>query len=276
MYKRQAAAGAQAEVDGKTQQAREHVTRIGVFPISLDSAAVELQAQQPETLAKAQHLSQQLGSPKVLMAGVDRLDYTKGIVQRLLALEELLDSGELKKHGLKAKDISMVQVATPSRERLEDYQATRKDVERIVSRINGKHGSMGRPVVSYVHSNQSFKKLVALYLAADIMLVTALKDGMNLVAKEYVACHSDGTGALVLSEFTGAATQLTSAFMCNPYDKTQLSQTILAAATSKPSDRRARMRKMWENVREFDVDRWADSFLAELRADVASPGGEER
>ena len=273
---RAAAADAQAEVDGKAQQAREHVTRIGVFPISLDSAAVELQAQQPETLAKAQHLSQQLGSPKVLMAGVDRLDYTKGIVQRLLALEELLDSGELKKHGLKAKDISMVQVATPSRERLEDYQATRKDVERIVSRINGKHGSMGRPVVSYVHSHQSFKKLVALYLAADIMLVTALKDGMNLVAKEYVACHSDGTGALVLSEFTGAATQLTSAFMCNPYDKTQLSQIILAAATSKPSDRRARMRKMWENVREFDVDHWADSFLAELRTDATSPGKEER
>lgn len=107
-----AASDAQAEAAGKAQQAREHVTRIGVFPISLDSAAVERQAQQPETLAKAQHLSQQLGSPKVLMAGVDRLDYTKGIVQRLLALEELLDSGELKKHGLKAKDISMVQVAT--------------------------------------------------------------------------------------------------------------------------------------------------------------------
>ena len=90
-----------------------------------------------------------------------------------------------------------------------------------------------------------------------------------------MACHSDGTGALVLSEFTGAATQLTSAFMCNPYDKNQLSQTILAAATSKPSDRRARMRKMWENVREFDVDHWADSFLAELRADATSPGGED-
>ena len=270
-----AAADAQAEVDGKAQQVREHVTRIGVFPISLDSAAVELQAQQPETLWSAAP-EPTAGLAEGTDGRVDRLDYTKGIVQRLLALEELLDSGELKKHGLKAKDISMVQVATPSRERLEDYQATRKDVERIVSRINGKHGSMGRPVVSYVHSHQSFKKLVALYLAADIMLVTALKDGMNLVAKEYVACHSDGTGALVLSEFTGAATQLTSAFMCNPYDKTQLSQIILAAATSKPSDRRARMRKMWENVREFDVDHWADSFLAELRADVASPGGEER
>ena len=242
-----------------------HTCRIGVFPISLDSKKVAEAAQAPENLAASTQLRSQLGSPKVLLAGVDRLDYTKGIVQRLLALEELLDSGELERHGLASNDIAMVQVATPSRERLMEYQSTRQDVERIVSRINGKHGSMERPVVNYVHSNQPFDQLVALYSATDIMLVTSLKDGMNLVAKEYVACHSDGTGALVLSEFTGAATQLTEAYLCNPYDKAAIAATIVEVATAKPKKKRKRMKALWENVKHHDVDRWAHSFLRVLR-----------
>ena len=159
----------------------------------------------------------------------------------------------------------MVQVATPSRERLSDYQRTRSRVEQLVSQINGNHGSLGKPVVQYLHSGLPFEQIVALYTAADIMVVTALKDGMNLVAKEYVACHSDGTGALVLSEFTGAATQLTSAYLCNPYDVEELAKTILEAAEDDPSDRRERMLHLWDNVQHNDVNRWAQSFLNELQ-----------
>ena len=243
----------------------EHTARIGVFPISMDSRSVAAMAQSPENIAAANQLRSQLGNPKILLAGVDRLDYTKGIVQRLLAVEELLDSRKLEEYGIAAHDISMVQVATPSRERLQEYQHTRQDVERIVGRINGKHGTMGRPVINYVHANQPFNQLVALYSATDILLVTALKDGMNLVAKEYVSCHSDGTGALVLSEFTGAATQLTSAYLCNPFDKAAIASTIVKVATDKPKKKRKRMKALWKNVRHFDVNHWSSSFLHVLR-----------
>lgn len=232
---------------------------VGVFPISIDSTAVQRQASSPETLTAAKQLRAQLGSPKILIAGVDRMDYTKGILHRLEALEELLDSGRLE-----ASDVVMVQVATPSRERLEDYQRSREAVERIVSRINGNHGRLGQTVVHYIHSGLPFDQLIALYAAADLLLVTALKDGMNLVAKEYVAAHSDGSGALVLSEFTGAATQLVEAYLCNPFDVESIAATIIRALGDDPAEKSRRMAAMWEHVREHDVDRWASTFLQTL------------
>ncbi|MBC2681246.1 trehalose-6-phosphate synthase [Corynebacterium sp. 4HC-13] len=234
--------------------------RVGVFPISIDSAQVQAQALAPETMAEAHQLRARLGSPKWLLSGVDRMDYTKGILHRLLAVEQLLDSGRLK-----AEDVVVVQVATPSRERLEEYRATREEVERVVSRINGNYGQLGRPLVHYIHHGLPFEEIVALYATTDIMLVTALKDGMNLVAKEYVASHSDGSGALVLSEFTGAATQLTQAYMCNPHDGESICEAILSATSEDPTAQRQRMLDMWNQVQNNDVDSWAASFLAELK-----------
>ena len=241
--------------DGATRE-----VKVGVFPISIDAAHVNTTAMSPEVMARTEKLRTQLGNPKLLLAGVDRMDYTKGITHRLETLEDLLDSGELK-----AQDVVMVQVATPSRERLEDYQRVREEVERIVSRINGNHGSLGRPVVHYTHAGLPFEDITALYSAADILLVTALKDGMNLVAKEYVACHSDGSGALVLSEFTGAATQLTQAYLCNPHDPESTAAAVLHAVNDDPNSRRQRMLNMWEQVRTHDVNRWAESFLRQLQ-----------
>ncbi|RAV31355.1 alpha,alpha-trehalose-phosphate synthase (UDP-forming) [Corynebacterium heidelbergense] len=235
---------------------------VGVFPISIDSAHVAETAHSPESVAHTNQLRAQLGSPRLLLAGVDRMDYTKGILHRLEAVEKLLDDGKLK-----ANEVTMVQVATPSRERLGDYQQTREAVERVVSRINGNHGALGRPVVHYVHRSLPFEEIVALYSAADMMLVTPLKDGMNLVAKEYVACHSDGTGALILSEFTGAATQLTTAYLCNPHDPESVGRAILRADGEDATQRRERMSAMWENVRHHDVDRWARSFLGVLEGE---------
>lgn len=233
--------------------------RVGVFPISIDSRRVQQQSHTPETLAASAHLRAQLGAPKILLAGVDRMDYTKGILHRLVAVESLLDSGRLS-----AQDIVMVQVATPSRERLEDYRHTRADVERAVSRINGRYGQLGRPIIHYIHRSLPFKDLLALYAATDIMLVTAVKDGMNLVAKEYVAAHADGSGALVLSEFTGAATQLSQAYLCNPHDHESLCHAIVSAVEDPPAKKRRRMTALWEHVDVHDVQHWAATFLGQL------------
>lgn len=211
-------------------------------------------------LAQASDLRARLGNPKVLIAGVDRLDYTKGIQHRLEAIEFLLDSGRLA-----PEDVAMVQVATPSRERLDDYRRTRQQVEAIVSRINGNHGSLGRSLIHYMHSGLPFEQIVALYTAADVMLITPLKDGMNLVAKEYVACHSDGSGALVLSEFAGAATQLVQAYLCNPHDVDSIADALQLAIEDEPANKIRRMRQMWEHLQDHDVNRWADAFLQQLR-----------
>ena len=234
--------------------------KVGVFPISIDSAKVNAQANQPTVLAQASDLRARLGNPKVLIAGVDRLDYTKGIQHRLEAIEFLLDSGRLT-----PEDVAMVQVATPSRERLDDYQRTRQQVEAIVSRINGNHGSLGRSLIHYLHSGLPFEQIVALYAAADVMLITPLKDGMNLVAKEYVACHSDGSGALVLSEFAGAATQLVQAYLCNPHDVESIADALQLAIEDAPVNKVRRMRQMWDHLQEHDVNRWANAFLQQLR-----------
>ena len=245
---------------GRVIMPDERVARVGVFPISIDSQKVKDQSYSGETMAATTQLRAQLGSPKILLTGVDRMDYTKGILHRLLGVESLLDSGDLS-----PADIVMVQVATPSRERLEDYRRTREEVERVVSRINGNYAQLGRPLVHYIHHGLPFAEIVGLYAATDIMLVTAIKDGMNLVAKEYVASHADGSGALVLSEFTGAATQLTQAYLCNPHDNQSICDAILLAIKEPTVARRERMLEMWKHVEENDVDYWASTFLHQLK-----------
>ena len=201
-----------------------------------------------------------------MLLGVDRLDYTKGIVHRLRAYGELVDEGRLGPRPV------LVQVASPSRERVEAYQTLREEVEGTVGRINGQHGEVGYAPVHYLHQSYPREEMAALYLAADVMLVTPLRDGMNLVAKEYVACRNDENGTLVLSEFTGAADELAGAFLVNPHDIEGMKNAIVRAATTSPAEARRRMRAMRRRVREHDVARWAASFLDTLN-DKAQPGG---
>ena len=158
----------------------------------------------------------------------------------------------------------LVQVASPSRERVEHYRRLRDEVEVTVGRINGEHGEVGSPPVHYLHQAYPREEMVALYLAADVMLVTPLRDGMNLVAKEYVACRNDETGALVLSEFTGAADELGSAFIVNPHDIEGLKDAIVRAARISPREAKRRMRSMRRRVRDHDVAHWAATFLDAL------------
>ncbi|MDO5730131.1 alpha,alpha-trehalose-phosphate synthase (UDP-forming) [Corynebacterium sphenisci] len=239
--------------------------RVGSFPISIDSAQVIDRAGRADA-ARVRRLT---GDPAVLLAGVDRLDYTKGILRRLEAFEELLATG-----ALDPAETVLVQVATPSRERVADYRRLRAEVEHAVGRINGRFARLGRPVIHYLHRPVAFDRLLELYRATDIMLVTALRDGMNLVCKEYVACHADASGALVLSEFTGAATELDGAHLCNPHDIESVKRAVMAAVHADPADARERMARMHAQVRDHDVDLWAGAFLGELAA--AHAGGGDR
>ncbi|MGP6174576.1 alpha,alpha-trehalose-phosphate synthase (UDP-forming) [Corynebacterium sp. A21] len=226
---------------------------VAAFPISIDLAAM----QQPSA-ATVNQLRAELGNPETVILGVDRLDYTKGILQRLLAFEELLESG-----ALDPEKVTLLQIATPSRERIEQYQVARSQVEEAVGRINGRFATMGHPVVHYLHKSLPKSQLSIYYSLADIMLVTAFKDGMNLVAKEYVSLHGDGSGALVLSEFAGAAMELEEAYLCNPFDLESVKRTIHTAVQAlefNPESARERMLEMHTQVRTHDVHLWASSF----------------
>jgi trehalose 6-phosphate synthase len=247
----------EVDIDGRT-------VRVGAFPISIDSSALDKMARSKPIQQRAMQIREELDNPTTIVLGVDRLDYTKGIDVRLRALCELYADGRIT-----ADNVVMVQLATPSRERVEHYQRMRNDIEQAVGRINGEFGRVGHPAVHYLHQSIPREELISFYVAADVMLVTPVRDGMNLVAKEYVACRHDLNGALVLSEFAGAAAELTSAFLVNPHDLDGIKNAIERAIAADPDDRRRRMRALRRQVMTHDVQRWARSFLAAL-------SGEER
>jgi trehalose 6-phosphate synthase len=228
------------------------------FPISIDAKGLAEIARRDETRKRAVEIRGALGEPGLVLLGVDRLDYTKGILHRLRAYGELVADGRLGPRPV------LIQVASPSRERVEAYQTLRDEVEVMVGRINGEHGEVGYAPVHYLHQSYPREEMAALYLAGEVMLVTPLRDGMNLVAKEYVACRNDENGALVLSEFTGAADELAGAFLVNPHDIGGLKDTIVRAADMGPAEARRRMRTMRKRVFEHDVARWAAGFLDTL------------
>ncbi|MFV0306809.1 MAG: trehalose-6-phosphate synthase [Desertimonas sp.] len=231
----------------------------GAFPISIDVEEMEALAAGRSVRQGSNRLRHRLGEPEVVLLGVDRLDYTKGISQRLRAFQSLLDDGQLT-----VDRAVMVQVATPTREAVEHYQNERREIEQIVGEINGVHGRLGDPAVHYLYRSLPLDQLVTLYRTGDVMLVTPLRDGMNLVAKEYVTTRLDGDGVLVLSEFAGAADQLTDAVLVNPHDESALREAIMTAVEMHRHERRARMSRLREVVRSSDVRGWAEHFLAEL------------
>jgi trehalose 6-phosphate synthase len=239
----------------------DRIVRVGAFPISIDSADLDHKARDRNIRRRAREIRAEIGNPRKILLGVDRLDYTKGINVRLEALSELLAEGRVK-----SDDTVLIQLATPSRERVESYQKLREDIERQVGHINGEYGEVGRSSVLYLHRPVPREELIAFFVASDVMLVTPLRDGMNLVAKEYVACRSDLGGALVLSEFTGAAAELTQAYLVNPHDLEGVKDAIESAINQSDDEGRRRMRALRRQVLAHDVDRWARSFLDALAA----------
>jgi trehalose 6-phosphate synthase len=240
------------------------VVRARAYPISIDVDEMEKLANADNVLARAAEIREDLGMPQQILLGVDRLDYTKGIRQRLRAFGELVVDGRIS-----VDDTTFVQVASPSRERVEQYQQVRDDIERWVGRINGHLGTIGRPAIHYLHASYGREEMAALFRAADVMVVTPFADGMNLVAKEYVTCRSDNTGALVLSEFAGAADELKQAFLVNPHDINGVKEAMWQALQASPQELKRRMRAMRRQVREHDIAAWATNFLGDLGGKTA-------
>lgn len=237
---------------------------IAAVPISIDVAEWEARARDPEVVQRAAQLRAQLGDPAAVLLGIDRLDYTKGIEHRLTAFRELLADGTLR-----VPDAALVQVASPSRDRTLAYRNERARIEQTVGEINGTYGQVGAPAIHYIHRPVDPVDVAALYRAADVMLVTPIADGMNLVAKEFVASRLDDTGALVLSEFAGSAHELTDALLVNPYDIDGLKTAIRSALHLSAAERERRMRSMREVVGRQTVHDWADQFLSRLQSPSA-------
>jgi trehalose 6-phosphate synthase/phosphatase len=260
--------GIEADVDFIQLGGRR--ARVGVYPMGVDAKAFDTLARDPAVVADAAAIRDDAGGRKILL-GVDRLDYTKGIPRRLLSLERLLAE-----EPALQEQIRYVQIAVPSREGVESYRKFRRQVEEAVGRINGSQSTLRSTPVHYLHRSISRQQLAALYCAADVMLVTPLRDGMNLVAKEFVASRVDGDGVLLLSEFAGAASELGEALVVNPYDADAVAAAIKQALAMPLSERRARMESLRRRVFEHDVNRWAARFIEELRATAAARPKPER
>ena len=234
--------------------------RLDVFPMGIDAADFARRASTREVNAK---VIEYRDPRQRLLVGIDRLDYTKGIPRRLLAVDRLLTV-----HPEWRERIRLIQVAVPSRDNVSAYRTIRREVDALIGSINGKFATPTWTPIHYIHQSVSRDVLLALYRAADVMLVTPVRDGMNLVAKEFAASRVDEDGVLVLSEFAGAAEQLTDALLVNPYDVHGTADAVHRALTMEGPERRRRMRALRVVVFEHDVHRWTATFLQTLEAGV--------
>jgi trehalose 6-phosphate synthase/phosphatase len=243
---------------------QDRQTQVGAFPLGIDTGFWTGIAERPDVSERAQEIRSEAHGRKVL-AGIDRLDYTKGILRRLTAIELLFQSDP----GL-ARRVRVLQVVFPSRESIESYAALKRRVDEMVGRINGHFGTTADAPVRVLSRNLTPEDVAAIYQAADIMLVTPLRDGMNLVAKEFVTNRTREDGVLILSEFAGAANELTDAVLTNPYDVAGMAAQIKAALEMPKREQTERMRRLRRVVLQNDVHAWADSFLSALEGHPAT------
>ena len=235
------------------------VTRVAAFPIGIDPDRFT-QALETDVVKKHMHeLRQRFGSRKIML-GVDRLDMIKGIPQKLLGFERFLES-----HPEWRDRVLLVQIAVPTRQDVPEYQKLASQVHEIVGRINGRFGSLGSLPINHLDRSLGFEELCALYAVTDVLLVTSLRDGMNLVSYEYVACQSSNAGVLVLSEFAGAAQSLgAGAILVNPWSVIEMAGAIEHALTMSDAERRERHRQNFMHVTIHTAQAWADTFISEL------------
>ncbi len=249
-----------AGAEGTTRQVSRdgRVTRLASNPISIDEGFYSGLSASDVVREKVEELREEMGGRRVIL-GVDRLDYTKGIDVRLRAFDTLLE-----RHPELANDVVFVQISVPSREGVADYAAMRAEVEGLVGRINGAHGDLHHSPVHYSYGGLAPEDLVAYYQIADVMCVTPLRDGMNLVAKEYVASRLKNDGVLVLSEFAGAAHELGRALLVNPYDVDGVAAALRYALTMPRAEAASRMSALRRQVRRHDVYSWARDCIAAI------------
>lgn len=248
----------QVRVEGNLHVVRtgDREMRVGSFPIGIDAGSFAARAAAPEVDELLTDIRARFGGRQIVL-GLDRLDYTKGIPQRLRAFADLLERfPEVRRR------IHLFQVVVPSRVGISEYDELKNEIEQLVGQINGRYSELGWVPIHYFFRSLAPAELLAFYRAASIALITPLKDGMNLVAKEFCACSLEEDSVLILSQFAGAAAQLgAAALVVNPYDVEQTADAIFNAFRMLPGERRYRMRRLRRNVRTQDVFWWVDSFM---------------
>lgn len=242
----------------RTIRTPEHVAVVDAFPISIDTASFRSSFNDPKVVRERKRIKRQ-GDGKRIVFSVDRLDYTKGLLSRLEAFEYFLEN-----HAWARGNVMFVMVVVPSRDMVSTYADLRREIEMMVSRINGKYGNIDWTPVVYQYRSIDHARLVALYSSADVALITPIRDGMNLVAKEFVASRVDGHGVLILSETAGAASELSGAILVNPNDREAISSAIERALKMPLEEQEERHHAMAGRLKLYDVDRWAKDFLDEL------------
>ncbi|MEW6746098.1 MAG: bifunctional alpha,alpha-trehalose-phosphate synthase (UDP-forming)/trehalose-phosphatase [Planctomycetota bacterium] len=233
----------------------DRLVKADTFPLGIDYDRFSKAIEDPEVLQERQKLTRILAKQKLIFS-VDRLDYSKGLLHRLLGLEYFLEKHP-KWHG----KIVFNMVVVPSRESVGRYQEMKKEIEAAVGRINGKFGSLNWRPVAYQYQSLTFPEMVALYNTSHVGLITPVRDGMNLVAKEYLACQKSNPGVLILSEMAGAAAELSEAILINPTDKAEVAAAIAKALDMPLSERQAVLERMQKRLRTYNVFTWAKDFF---------------
>jgi len=252
-----------AELEGKVSAdvftQGDQSLRVSTYPVGIDSEAFEAMAIQARVLGSGDFL-RRLSRQGSTVLGVDRLDYTKGIGQRLLSFERLLE-----RYPSLRRKVSMIQISAPSRGHVPEYVEERRQVDHLVGRINGRFSEAGWVPIHYLHRSYPRSELAAFYRSANVCLVVPLRDGMNLVAKEFVASQDEkNPGVLVLSKFCGAAETMKDALIVNPYDIEATAQAIYRAIRMSRSERRRRWEALIQDVRTFTAPAWCNAFLSDL------------
>ncbi|OAG27164.1 bifunctional alpha,alpha-trehalose-phosphate synthase (UDP-forming)/trehalose-phosphatase [Thermodesulfatator autotrophicus] len=236
----------------------DRVLRVDAFPMGIDYEKFAKAPEKKEVRQEIRRIKRRTGNRKVILS-VDRLDYTKGIAERLKAYDELLE-----KYPEYKEKVILILVAVPSRTRVEHYMLLKKEVDELIGRINGRHGAFGWTPVWYLYRSLPFHTLAALYHIADVALVTPFRDGMNLIAKEYVATTPAEHGMLVLSEMAGAASELGEAIIINPFNSSQMVEAMREALEMDPQEKSLRNYLMKNRLRRYNVNRWAHEFMEKL------------
>jgi trehalose 6-phosphate synthase/phosphatase len=250
--------GAPVDYDHGTVRFQGRDIRVVAWPIGTDAQQFEALARSPEVQMRAGRIRRQLGSARMVL-GVDRLDYTKGILERLQGFERFLEQSPNFR-----RQVTFLQIAVPSRERVDEYRRMKREIDEAVGRLAGRFTAEGWVPVRYMYRSVPAVELAAHYVAADLAMVTPLRDGMNLVAKEYVATRVNDDGILMLSEFAGAAADLDEAVRVNPYNVDDVASQIRLSLTMPAAEVRARMSRLRARVKDQDIRWWLQSFLGEF------------
>lgn len=245
----------------------DRMVKVGAFPMGVDFKKFHSAAKSPEGLKQKNELRKTFGDTKIILS-VDRQDYSKGIIHRLQGFETMLDRNP-DWHG----KVTLLMIVVPSRIGIQDYEEMKKQIEELVGKINGKFSAINWVPIIYHYRSVPFDTLVALYAMSDVALVTPLRDGMNLVAKEYIASRTDGTGVLILSEMAGAAKELAEAIIVNPNHREEIAEALKAALEMPCREQIRRNRTMQNRLRRSDVAHWAMGFIRDL---VSVNAGRER